>query len=146
VDVTYVLDAGFDDIVVAGAIWEQGNHLVWRVQHPERLVRPAAGAALVPLHQVAGRLRPLARVEAESAVRRRGQPRPKRQRVPATIAAAPLVLDWQEEVRTRAEGARHERAGWVVEARLADVDQAPWWLLTDRPVETVEQAVESFTM
>jgi hypothetical protein len=145
-DVTYVLDAGFDDIAVAGAIWEQGNHLVWRVQHPERLVRPAAGAELVPLHQLAGGLRPLARVETELVVRRRGQPRPKLQRVPATIAATPLVLDWQEAVRTRADGARHEQVIWLVEARLADVDQAPWWLLTDRPVETAEQAVEVFTL
>jgi Transposase DDE domain len=145
-DVTYVLDSGFDDVAVAGAIWQQGNHVVWRVRDPDRLVQPAPGGPLVHLHTLAGRLRPLARVETELVVRRQGQPRPKLQRVPATIAAAPLALTWQEEVRTRSDGARHERRLWLVEARLADVDQAPWWLLTDRPVETAEQAIEIFTM
>jgi hypothetical protein len=145
-EVTYVLDAGFDDIAVAGAIWAQGNHAVWRVQHPERLVRPAPGAPVVQLAALADQLRPLARVETALVVRRRGQPRPKLQRVPATIASTPLALAWQEAVRTREDGARHEQAVWLVEVRLADVDQAPWWLLTDRPVATAEQAVEIFTM
>lgn len=145
-DVTYVLDAGFDDVAVAGAIWQQGNHVVWRVRDPDRLVRPAPGAAVCHLHEVADRLRPLARVETELVVRRRGQPRPKLQRVPATIAATPLVLDWQEDVRRRSDGAWHAQHLWLVEVRLAEVDQDPWWLLTDRPVETAEQATEIFTM
>src|SRR3712207_238704 len=83
-------------------------------------------------------LRPLARVETELVVQRGRQPRPKLQRVPVTIAAAPLVVDWQEDVRRRSDGARHQQAVWLVEVRLAGVDQEPWWLLTDRPVETAE--------
>jgi hypothetical protein len=145
-DVTYVLDAGFDDIAVAGAIWQQGHHAVWRVRDPDRLVRPAAGEPTCHLRDLAARLRPLARVEAELVVRRRGQPRPKLQRVAATIAATPLVVAWREGVRTRPDGAWHEQRLWLIEARLADVDQEPWWLLTDRPVETAAQAVEIFTM
>ena len=64
----------------------------------------------------------------------------------AAIAATPLVLEWQEEVRTRADGERRAQRAWLVEARLADVDQAPWWLLTARPVETAAQAAEVLTM
>lgn len=145
-EVTYVLDAGFDDIAVAGTIWQQRQHVVWRVQHADRLVRPAAGAPLVQLTEVAAQLRPLARVETELVVRRTGQPRAKLQRVPATIAAVPLVLDWQAAVRSQPDGDRHAQAAWLVEVRLEDVDQTPWWLLTDRPVETAAQAVEIFTM
>lgn len=145
-DVTYVLDAGFDDVAVVGAIWQQGNHVVWRVRDPDRLVRPAPEAAVCHLHEMAARLQPLAQVETELVVRRRGQPRPKLQRVPATIAATPLVLDWQEDVRSRPDGARHQQRLWLVEVRLEEVDQDPWWLLTDRPVETAEQATEVFTM
>ena len=33
-----------------------------------------------------------------------------------------------------------------MEVRLERVDQEPWWLLTDRPVETAEQASEVFRM
>jgi hypothetical protein len=145
-DVTDALDAGFDDIAVAGASWRQGHHAVWRVRDPDRLVRPGSDGPPVQLSALAHRLRPLARVETELVVRRHGQPRPKRQRVAAPSAATPLVLDWQEAVRTRADGEQHAQRAWLVEARLADVDQAPWWLLTDRPVETAAPAVEVVTM
>jgi hypothetical protein len=33
-----------------------------------------------------------------------------------------------------------------VEVRLGKVRQEPWWLVTDRPVETAEQAAEVFRM
>jgi hypothetical protein len=145
-DVTYILDAGFDDIAVAGAIWRQGHHAVWRVQHRDRLVRPASGQPICHLADLAPHLRPLAQVETELVVRRTGQPRPKRQRVPVQLASVPLTLDWQEDSRVRPDGPRHARPVWLVEARLMDVDQEPWWLLTDRPVETAEQAVEIFRM
>jgi hypothetical protein len=145
-DVTYILDAGFDDSAVVGTIWQQGHHAVWRVQHRDRLVRPAPDQPVCHLAHLATRLRPRARVETELVVQRTGQPRPKLQRVPATIAATSLALAWQEDVRTRPDGARHMRRLWLVEVRLANVDQEPWWLLTDRPVETAEQAVELFRM
>lgn len=49
-------------------------------------------------------------------------------------------------VSTRADRAPHQQAVWLVEVRMEDVDYAPWWLLTDRPVETVDQTGEVFTM
>ena len=141
-DLTYVMDCGFDDIAVVGAIWQQGHHAVWRVRERDRLVRPAVGAPTCHLVELAPRLRPLARVATELVVQRAGQPQPKLQRVPVTIAAVPLVLSWQEEVRTRADGAQPAQRVWLVAVRLEGVEQEPWWLLTDRPVETAEQAVE----
>ena len=145
-DVTYIMDAGFDDIAVAGALWQQGSHAVWRVQHPARLVRPAPDQPTCHLADLAPRLRPLAQVATELVVQRTGQPRPKLQRVTARLASVPLVVDWQEAVRSQPDGARHSQRLWLVEVRLADVAQAPWWLLTDRPVETAEQVVEIFRM
>ena len=145
-DVTYIMDSGFDDIAVAGAIWQQGHHALWRVQHPERLVRPAPDQPLCHLAELAPRLRPVAQVATELVVQRPGQPRPKLQRVTAHIASVPLGVDWQEAVRTQPDGAWHTQRLWLVEVRLADVAQAPWWLLTDRPVETAAQAVEIFTI
>jgi DDE family transposase len=145
-ELTYIMDADFDDVAVWGTIWQQGHHLVCRVRARDRLVRPAADQPRCHLWEIAPHLRPLARVETELVVQRGRQPRPKLQRVPVTIAAAPLVVDWQEEVRRRSDGARHQQAVWLVEVRLEGVDQEPWWLLTDRPVETAEQAAEIFRM
>jgi hypothetical protein len=66
--------------------------------------------------------------------------------VTAVVAAVPLVVDYQEEARTRADGARHERPAWLVEVRLEGAREEPWWLLTDRPVASAEQALEIFRM
>jgi hypothetical protein len=145
-EVTYVFDAGFDDVAVWATVWGQGHRLVCRVRHRDRLVRPAADQPACHLHEVAPRLTPLARIEAEMVVRKGKQPRAKLQPVTAVIAAAPLALDYQEEVRTRPDGARQTRPLWLVEVRLEGAHEAPWWLLTDRPVATAEAAVEVFRM
>src|SRR6185312_7369043 len=134
--VTYVLDAGFDDVAVWAAVWAQGHRLVCRVQHRDRLVRPAAAQPPCHLYALAPRLVPLARVETEMVVRKGKQPRPKLPPVTAVVAAVPLVADYQEEVRTRPDGARHTRQVWLVEVRLEGAHAPPWWLLTDRPVTT----------
>jgi hypothetical protein len=47
---------------------------------------------------------------------------------------------------SRAEGARHQRRVWLVEVRLEGACEAPWWLLTDRPVMTAEEATAVFRM
>jgi len=145
-DVTYVLDAGFDDVAVWAAVWAQGHRLVCRVQHRDRLVRPAADQPPCHLYALAPRLVPLARVETEMVVRKGKQPRPKLQPVAAAVAAAPLVVDYQEDVRTRPDGERRTRQVWLVEVRLEGAHEAPWWLITDRPVTTAEAALEIFRM
>jgi hypothetical protein len=145
-EITYVLDAAFDDQAVWGTVWQQRHHLVCRVRERDRLVRPAADQPLCHLRELAPRLRPLARVETAMVVQKARQPRPKLQPVTAVIAAVPLVVSWQEEVRTQAAGAQHEQAVWLVEVRLEGTREDPWWLLTDRPVTTPEQAVEVFRM
>jgi len=145
-EVVEILDAGFDDVAVWAEVWSQGHGLVCRLCHRDRLVRPAPHRPACHLAELAPRLRPLAEVGAEMVVRKAGQPRPKLQPVTATVAATPLVVAYREDARTRPDGAARERACWLVEVRLARVDQEPWWLLTDRPVETAAQAAEVFRM
>ena len=145
-DVTYIFDSGFDDVAVWATVWMQGHHLVCRVQHRDRLVRPAVDQPRCSLYELAPRLAPLARVETELVVRKGKQPRPKLQPVMAVIAAVPLVVDYQEDVRTREDGARHDRRLWLVEVRLEGAHEVPWWLLTDRPVTTAEEATAIFRM
>lgn len=145
-DITYIFDAGFDDVAVWSTVWTQGHHLVCRVQHRDRLVQPTPAQPTCHLDELAPCLQPLARVETELVVRKGTQPRPKLQPVTAVIAAVPLVIGYQEEVRTQAAGARHEQSVWLVEVRLEGAHEAPWWLLTDRPVTSAEAATEVFRM
>lgn len=146
VGVTDLLDSGFDDVAVWAEVWGQRHRLVCRLCHRDRLVRPAPGGPACRLETLAPKLRRLATVEAELVVRKAGQARPKLQPVTAEVAAVPLVVSYREEARTRPDGAARERRCWLVEVRLAKVSQAPWWLLTDHPVETAEQATEVFRM
>lgn len=144
-DVTAIYDSGFDDQAIWGETWAAGMRLVCRLKHRDRLVRAAPGQPLGHLAALAPRLRPLARLEAEMVVRKAGQPRKKLQPVTATVSAVPALVPYRWR---GADGAEEERehACWLVEARLERVAQDPWWLLTDRPVETAEQATEVFRM
>jgi hypothetical protein len=144
-DVTAIFDSGFDDQAAWGETWAQGMHLVCRLQHRDRLVRPAPDQPLCHLAELAPRLRDLAEVEAEMLVKKVGQRRPKRQPVTATVAAVPVVVPYRRHAADEPDAAG-ERACWLVEVRLAGTKIEPWWLLTDRPVETAEQATEVFRM
>lgn len=144
-DVTWILDAGFDDVALWSAVWEQSHHLLCRVQHRDRWVATGAGVPC-QLQDLAPRLAPLARVGAELVVRKTGQARPKLQPVTGTVSAAPLLVRWAPGLRTLAESAEQLKPCWLVEVRLERVAQEPWWLLTDRPVETPAQAAEIFRM
>jgi hypothetical protein len=142
--VSYALDAGFDDSAVWDTIWAQGAQIVCRVRERDRLVQRAADLPACHLHECASALRPLARVETELVVRTVGQARAKLQPVTAVVAACPLMLRYQHAARMAAPGEWRERSLWLVEVRLEGVANDPWLLLTDRPVESAEQATEVF--
>lgn len=144
-EITAILDSGFDDVAIWGAVWEQAWHLVCRIYHRDRLVQAPDGTAC-HLQTLAPKLRPLARVEAEMVVRKVGQPRPKLQPVTATVASTPLLVQWRPGLRTWDEGEEQTKRCWLVEVRLDKVALDPWWLLTDHPVETAEQALRIFRM
>lgn len=145
-EITYIFDAGFDDIAVLGAVWQQGHHLVCRVQHRDRLVQATIDGPTCHLYDLAPQLRPLATVETELVVRLGAQRQAKLQPVTVTIAAVPFILTYQEDVRTTACGATHTKPVWLVEVRIKDAHEAPWWLLTDWPVTTADQACTIFIM
>lgn len=146
VAVTYILDAGFDDIAVWDTVWTQKAHLVCRVRDRKRLVHPTVAAPACQLHECAPHLRPLAQVETEMVVRKSGQRREKLQPVSAVVAAMPVVLRYQHAARMAAPGERRERTIWLVEVRLAGVGAEPWWLVTDHPVTTADEATDIFRM
>jgi hypothetical protein len=147
--VTYLMDTQFDDEAVWSAIWQQGNHLVCRLKHPERLVeQPTAsdGWAPVSIADAQTQLRDLAQIETELLVRKRGQRAAKRQPVTATLRARPLRVHYPLDVRGRRTSPRRAQPVWLVQVALANAEHEPWLLLTDHPVDTAEQATAIFRM
>ncbi len=144
-EVSWILDAGFDDVARWGDIWEQEQHLLCRLHHRDRWVETPDGTAC-QLQDLAPQLVPLAQVTTELVVQKRGQLRPKLQPATAIVSAAPLAVRWTTGRRTLEEGPEQVKPCWLVEVRLERIDQEAWWLLTDRPVETAEQASEMFRM
>jgi Transposase DDE domain len=149
--VTYLMDSQFDDVAVWGTIWEQGNHLVCRLKHEERLVElppdPARkGPDRLPLDQARRGLRELARVRTEMLVRKVGQRFTKRQPTTAVVSARPLQVTFRAGARTPDPGPPQTKRVWLVEVRLENVAEDPWLLLTDWPVEDEAGAARVFRM
>ncbi|MGC4105492.1 MAG: transposase [Thermomicrobiales bacterium] len=145
--VTLIMDRGFDDQAILATAWRQGWQTVWRVQHRDRLVRAAPDGPTQPLAALAQQtLMPIGRIEAEMLVQKTGQVRPKRQPVTVALRSCPI----QVPVRWRSAPGEPEELWeqrcWLVEAALLRTEQEPWWLLTDRPVETELEAITIFRM
>ena len=72
-----------------------------------------------------------------------GAPGPKWQPATAVVAATSVVVPYHGR---EAAAPEQERSCWLVEVRLQRVTGEPWWLRTDRPAETAEQATEIVRM
>jgi hypothetical protein len=148
-EVSWVMDSGFDDVAVWRTSWEQHEHVVCRLQHLERLVRyrdrhgqwQAGDIRTARQH-----LRLLARGETMMVVQRGRQKRPKEQRVPVEVWACPMRLAYATNVRRAGAGEVVEQVLWLVEVRLLDTKLEPWLLLTDWEVETEQEALRVFRM
>jgi hypothetical protein len=147
--ITWITDRGFDDVAVWRTIWEQQEHLVCRISHTERAV------ALQDKHgnwiqgnlaQAQEQVRKLARVETTLEVQRGKQRHPKRQPVEVDIAACPVRLTYSTGVRRKEPGELVTKDLWLVQVQVLGTTQAPWWLLTDWPVEDAQSALRIFIM
>ena len=147
--VTWLLDSGFDDVAVWRTIWEQHEHLVCRIAHPERLIDREDGQGgwqASTLAEVRTQMTLVARAQTLLEVQKRGQPRAKRQTVTAEIRACPIRLTYASNVRRTGAREQITRRVWLVEIRLLDTKLDPWLLLTDWEVATAAQALRIFQM
>jgi hypothetical protein len=147
--VTYLLDSQFDDVAVWSTIWRQGQRLVCRLKHAERLVEVPdddGGWRAGTIAAARGQARELATARTELLVRKRGQRYPKRQPCTVRIAACPVRVSYPTDVRGRRTSPRRVEAAWLVVVRVEGVDWEPWLLLTDWPVEDEAGAVRAFRM
>jgi hypothetical protein len=147
--VTYLMDTQFDDVAVWSAIWQQGQQMVCRLKHPERTVelpgedgRWKSGTVAEASSQV----RPLGQVRTEMLLRKRGQPRAKRQPCTVEISACPIRISYPTDVRTRRTSRRCTKEAWLVVVQVENVDWEPWLLLTDHPVDDEGGALRVFRM
>lgn len=147
--VSWILDSGFDDVAVWRTVWEQEEHLVCRVKHPERRVsyqNDAGEWVDGDLAAVQRQLKRLATAETEMLVRRGRQQRAKRQRVEAQIRAGSFQLTYLTNVRREGPGETVHKVLWLVEVYVPNTSLEPWLLVTDWPVTDADSAVRIFRM
>jgi hypothetical protein len=147
--VTWLLDRGFDDQAVWRTIWEQGEHVVGRICHGERLVeyQDEAGVWIkADIQQAKRGLRLLASAQTEMKVRLGSQQAPKLQQATVEIRSCPLQVSYETDVRREGGGRLARQAVWLVEVRVLHSTLEPWLLITDWPVTDAESAVRVFRM
>jgi hypothetical protein len=147
--VSWIVDRGFDDVAVWRTVWEQGEHLVCRIAHTERLVEHLQGDGEWvegDLESAREGLRPLAKVRAEMAIRLGRQTKAKLQRATAEIQACPVRLTYETNVRREGPGEERQKPLWLVEVQLLRSGLKPWLLITDCPVTDAASAVQIFRM
>jgi len=145
--VTWITDSGFDDIAVWRTVWEQEEHLLCRLKHPERLVEyqeRQGGWVAGDIAQARQQMHWLATVETEMVVRRGRQRKAKRQPLPVEVGACALRLTYDRNVRREGLQEKVQRQVWLVEVRLPSTHLEPWLLLTDWPVVDAPSAVRIF--
>ena len=147
--VTWVLDSGFDDVAVWRSVWEDNKHLVCRLSHLERLVTYQCADGSWQQGTIAdavGNARVLAQAQTLMQVRKLGQPVCKQQSVTVQIAACPVRVSYDANVRRVGEREGVVREAWGVVGTLLDTALDPWVLLTDWEVASCEQGVRIFQM
>lgn len=145
--VTFLMDSGFDNNALWHRIWQNGNHLVCRLRGVNRIVyrpTPRGRWERTVILNLAPHLRPLASLQAELEVRLVGQKRQYRQQVTAQVSAVKVQLRY--EVAVDKKRRRFCTDAWVVHVQIKGSTHDPWWLITDWPVETAEDAARIFRM
>lgn len=145
--VTFLVDRGFDNIALWHRVWDKGHHLVARIRDLGRIVfRPTPNQRWerTVIQNLAPHLRPLATLEAEMAVQMVGQKHRYRQTVTARLSAVAVQLRYSATVDKKRQ--RSRRAVWIVQVQLEGTVHEPWWLISDWPVETAEDAQRIFRM
>jgi len=145
--VTWLIDRGFDSIATWHSIWQQRHHLVGRVRDLGRIVfRPTAHERWerTVIMNLEPHLQPLASVQAEMEVQMEGQKRRYRQAVTAQVSAVKVQLRYTMLVDKKRQA--FSRDVWIVHVSLSGTVHEPWWLITDWPVLTTEDAARVFRM
>ncbi|MEP6775080.1 MAG: transposase [Chloroflexota bacterium] len=150
---TWIMDSGFDDQAVWRTVWEQGQHVLCRVQHMDRLVQYTTSAGQWRdghVVEACDQLRGQGKVQTSMVVRLKGQRYEKRQSVSVQLSSCPIQVSYEPDVRRggpgKGEGAKVTQAMWLLKVEILDSHMEPWYLLTDWPTNTPAQAARIFQM
>lgn len=147
--VTWIMDRGFDDVAVFDTIWAQGEHLVCRVSHTERIVECKDECGRwreCMIAHIDREFRDLAIVETEMLVRLKGQARAKMQTVTGVVRACEIRLSYRSNSRSENREGKTAKILWLVKVEFPDTDMEPLLVLTDWPVVDHDSALKIFRM
>jgi len=142
VEVTWVIDSGFDNDQVWWHIWEKDAHLVGRIHHRDRIVQVEIAPGIYEeryLDAAFSHLKVFAKLESELEVRLHGQKRARRQCVTVNVSATPLWVYSDAK-----DQPRRTKKVWLVQVQVEGAVEEPWYLLTDLPVVDEASAVHIF--
>jgi hypothetical protein len=142
VEVTWVMDSGFDNDQVWWKIWGKGAHLVCRLYHRERIVQIEVAPGIFQeryLDATFSHLKRLAKLETELEVRLQGQKRARRQTVTVEIGATPIWVYTDEKIQPR-----QTKKVFLVRVQVDGGMEDPWYLITDWPVIDEASAARIF--
>jgi hypothetical protein len=145
--VTFLVDRGFDNIAFWQCVWQKGHHLVARIRDLGRIVfRPTPNDRWerTVIQNLTPHLRPLATLAAEMEVQMVGQKHRYRQKVTAQMSAVRVQL--RNTITIDKKRQRLNKDVWIVHVQLEGTVHEPWWLITDWPVATAEDAQRVFRM
>lgn len=146
---TWIMDMGFDDVAIWRTIWEEGDHLVCRISHIERLIQfqtKQGDWREGKIEDALQQLRPMAKMHSRMKVRIGTQKRPKMQTATVQISTCPLKLTYDRNVRRIGKPEEAQKDLWLVKVALTNTSLEPWLLITDRPVIEEHMAQEIFRM
>jgi hypothetical protein len=146
VAVTWLLDRAFDDQALWGVIWEQGDHLVVRLQHLDRLIQAPDRAGRwrkTKVKPYGYRLVEVARIKTKLRVRIGRQKRARLQEVTVILYGGPMRVWFQVGRETEQEP--QIRDAWLMRAQVLG-SNTRLWLMTDHPGDTAQAAQRVFQM
>jgi hypothetical protein len=151
--VTWIMDSGFDDVAVWRTVWEQEQHVLCRAQHMDRLVQYQTLSGQWHgghLEEAAAHLRKASTVQTSMVVRLTGQRYEKRQPVMVELSSCSVQVSYEPDVRRvgsrKGANERVMQALWLLRVEVRDSHMQPWYLLTDWPCNTPQQAARIFQM
>ena len=147
--ITWIMDSGFDDVAVWRTVWEQGQHVLCRICHTDRLVEIPAEEGGWHRCSIAEARSHMRRIATTTTTVEVSEPRTRckrRQTVRAEIWVSPIRLTYDTNVRRAGPQLQISKPLWLVEIRLLGTKLEPWLLITDWVVETPEQGLRILTM
>jgi hypothetical protein len=144
--VTWLLDRAFDDQAFWGVVWEQGDQLVTRLKHLDRIIQAPDGEGQwqeTKVEPYGFSLPEVTRFQTKLRVRVGRQKKSRLQEVTVILYGGPMEVRYQVGRETEQEP--QSRRVWLLRVQVLGSDMR-LWLMTDHPVDSAEGARRVYQM